>query len=270
MENQKSPGNTLLYCFIGLTFICLTVTGIVLIAQSNQMYKHSVLLAEKVLNPPAGQAPLAITPAYTLIRDGYAQALMFFSMALGALFLLPLLPRLQNLSIGPSGITLALRDVQQNLNAVIKQANSIQSTSAGQGGKMKIQGDAEVAPENIKLARDTDDDPQKNKWGGKAENNFRKLSAVVDETEWRGYYKVDITVESTNKDFPLGSIVKFHLHPTFSNPDPVIAVEAGKAVLKLKKVYGAFTVGAEADDGQTKLELDLARIENIPDGFRKN
>ena len=78
-----------------------------------------------------------------------------------------------------------------------------------------------------------------------------------------------MTVEGTNKDLPLKGLVKFHLHNTFLNPDPIIAVQDGKAVLKLSKVYGAFTVGAEADDGQTLLELDLADDESLPEEFRE-
>ena len=82
------------------------------------------------------------------------------------------------------------------------------------------------------------------------------------------FYKVTLTVESTNREIPLKGLVKFHLHNTFLNPDPVIAVQDGKAVLKLTKVYGAFTVGAEADDSDTKLELDLSEDESFPKEFR--
>lgn len=64
-------------------------------------------------------------------------------------------------------------------------------------------------------------------------------------------------------------MVKFHLHHTFSNPDPVISVQDGEAVLKLTKVYGAFTVGAEADDGNTFLELDLAELSDAPKEFEE-
>jgi hypothetical protein len=34
--------------------------------------------------------------------------------------------------------------------------------------------------------------------------------------------------------------------------------------------YGAFAVGVEADDGQTRLELDLATLQGAPSRFREN
>jgi hypothetical protein len=34
--------------------------------------------------------------------------------------------------------------------------------------------------------------------------------------------------------------------------------------------YGAYTVGVEADSGQTHLELDLAELESAPRMFRIN
>jgi hypothetical protein len=36
-------------------------------------------------------------------------------------------------------------------------------------------------------------------------------------------------------------------------------VQDGEALLPLNKTDGLFTIGAEADDGQTKLELDLSK-----------
>ena len=63
--------------------------------------------------------------------------------------------------------------------------------------------------------------------------------------------------------------MKFHLHDTFLNPDPVINVEKGMAVLKLSAVWGAFTAGAELDNGKTQLELDLAELSTAPKKFRE-
>jgi len=49
----------------------------------------------------------------------------------------------------------------------------------------------------------------------------------------------------------------------------LVEVEGSEAVLTLK-VYGSFTVGAETDNGNTKLELDLAEIPNVPKDFKDN
>lgn len=56
-------------------------------------------------------------------------------------------------------------------------------------------------------------------------------------------------VESTLPSLPLTGVVKFHLHDSFYNPDPVIAVQDGKAIQQLKKVYGAFTAGQRQTRG---------------------
>lgn len=113
-------------------------------------------------------------------------------------------------------------------------------------------------------------DPQKNQWGGKPEVNGRRLSAVVESSTMKGFYKVTIVVESIDITRPLIGEVKFYLHDTFFNPEPVEKVKNGKAILKLHGVWGSFTVGAVADDGATKLELDLAELPGVTDEFKNN
>lgn len=199
-------------------------------------------------------------------------------MALGVLLLGLLLPRLQNISISPTGgITLSLKDqiqnIEQKVGSLIEQTNQIQAVSVGSGGiksqmpiREEVQG--EVLGQNLKVKDENNDDPQKGKWGGSAQKNERLISAKVKESERPGYYEVNISVVSTDPKKPLSGLVKFHLHPSFRNPDPVIAVKDGKAVLVLKKVYGAFTVGAEVDEGKTQLELDLAELPDAPTEFK--
>jgi hypothetical protein len=99
-----------------------------------------------------------------------------------------------------------------------------------------------------------------------SEVNGRKMTGVV--THWAGeFYEVVIKVVSTDAKKPLTGKVTFHLHDSFVNQTPEINVEDGEAVLILK-AYGAFTVGAVADGGKTKLELDLAEDPNAPKEFR--
>ena len=63
-------------------------------------------------------------------------------------------------------------------------------------------------------------------------------------------------------------MVQFFLHDTFRNQRPVVTVGSdGVAELKLR-AWGAFTVGALADEGQTKLELNLEELETAPQEFR--
>jgi hypothetical protein len=103
------------------------------------------------------------------------------------------------------------------------------------------------------------DDPQKELWGGKREDNFRKIAVgkISPLKSDPDYFNVPLKVTSTDpENHPLDGVVKFHLHDTF-DPD-VEEVEVAHGTAKLNLVsYGAFTVGVETEDG-TKLEIDLS------------
>ena len=60
-------------------------------------------------------------------------------LALGVIILAILLPRLQNISFGTGGVNLTLKDLPQKVDALIKQTNAIQSSSAGEGGGYKTE-----------------------------------------------------------------------------------------------------------------------------------
>ena len=110
-------------------------------------------------------------------------------------------------------------------------------------------------------------DPQKGRWGGQALRSGRELSATVRELSDH-WYEVVLEVKSRPDD-PLQGAVQFHLHPTFARPVQVVEAKDGRATLALR-VWGAFTVGAVADDGRTTLELDLAADERFPEAFRRH
>ena len=126
--------------------------------------------------------------------------------------------------------------------------------------------------ENQKRIKEDDaaeNDPNKGKFGGLSENLGRKLTAQVRETSYdKELFVVDLLVTSTNPDNPLTGEVIFHLHPSFSNKSEIIKVVDGKAENKLIS-YGAFTVGIEADNGATRLELDLAQLPDAPTLFKQ-
>jgi hypothetical protein len=113
------------------------------------------------------------------------------------------------------------------------------------------------------------DDPQKGRWGAQAGANGRRLSATVTPVptapEW---FHVQLEVTSTDNNRPLAGDVIFHLHPTFDPSDRTVSVQNNMALLEID-AYGAFTVGAEADNGQTRLELDLATLPDAPASFRQ-
>jgi hypothetical protein len=111
------------------------------------------------------------------------------------------------------------------------------------------------------------DDPQKGRWGGLAECNGRKLTAVIKETRGEGFwFEVMLTVQATDPNNKLQGMVVFHLHDTFTPDERVVAVRNGEAVLNFY-AWGAFTVGVEADEGRTRLELDLASVPRAPKEF---
>ena len=111
------------------------------------------------------------------------------------------------------------------------------------------------------------DDPQKGRWGGLAECNGRKLSAVIKETPGEGFwYDVRLSVQTVDPNRKLQGMVIFHLHDTFTPEERVVPVRNGEAVLDFY-AWGAFTVGVEADEGRTRLELDLASVPGVPKGF---
>ena len=116
------------------------------------------------------------------------------------------------------------------------------------------------------------DDPQKGQWKSVAINNERELKASVIE-EAKGLYKVKLQIISTNpKNNPLknGDIVLFALHNSLGDP-PIKLVKVEKHSAELGfYCYGAFTVGAFADDGNTELELDLAELPNVSSHFKSH
>jgi len=115
------------------------------------------------------------------------------------------------------------------------------------------------------------DDPQKGRFGGKSVNNGRALKATVTKALIPDFYNVTIWVESTDSERPLNSDVVFYLHDSFRPSVYNITpkdFEDGKAIGKDILSYGAFTVGAVTDNGQTLLELDLAEQKEFPEKFR--
>jgi hypothetical protein len=138
------------------------------------------------------------------------------------------------------------------------------ATTGGTGGKKAV--------EEIKESKQESgpgyvaDDPQKNQWGGKSRAGNRELKARVTAISER-LYRVELEVITTSSFNPLTGKVRFHLHPTFPNSVQDVEAVNGKAALTLIS-YGSFTVGAEADNGNTKLELDLEKVDGVSDEFK--
>jgi len=147
-------------------------------------------------------------------------------------------------------------------------AEDAQANALGTGRPKK---EREVATRSFAPGPDPDD-PWAGQFGKEAETNQRRLEATVTKGDDPVTpYLVDLRVHSTNpRSYPLRGNVQFFLHPTFSNDRPVVTVgPSGEARLTLR-AWGAFTVGAVADGGKTRLELNLQKLPDAPQGFRDN
>ncbi len=109
------------------------------------------------------------------------------------------------------------------------------------------------------------DDPNKGQFGSLDSSNGRQLAASVSASagEW---FVVDLSIVSTVPTLVLDGEVEFHLHPTFRSRVKTVKVVNGIAKLRIS-AWGAFTVGAVADGGATRLELDLAALPDAPKEF---
>ena len=73
--------------------------------------------------------------------------------------------------------------------------------------------------------------------------------------------KIRIRIESTDPARPLSGVVTLYLHPTFGEWARYDLDVAGGVAEDEITSYGAFTIGAVADDGATRLELDLSDVD---------
>jgi len=108
-------------------------------------------------------------------------------------------------------------------------------------------------------------DTQKAHFGGLPERSGRIATAEIT-AERADWFRIAITVSPLPGARPLRGIVRFHLHSSFPRriiDEPVY----GTDVVFLMRAWGSFTVGIECDDGDTRLELDLALQPGIPADF---
>ncbi len=125
------------------------------------------------------------------------------------------------------------------------------------------------APDGAELWRS---DPHKGFAQGRSEDARagRKLDARIVPIRGSDACRVHFELRATSPAKPLRGPVTFHLHPTFARPDVTVTPDSD-GVARLDVVAtGAFTVGAEADDGQTRLELDLVEVKGGTEAFYAN
>lgn len=114
-------------------------------------------------------------------------------------------------------------------------------------------------------------DPYKGFAGGLSERNSRRLTAEIRPiTNTGSVNRVHLEVASTDPRKPLTQPVKFLLHPTFEEAE-VTQMPDKDGVARLDILSeGEFTVAAETDGGDTRLELDLAEVPGGSTAFYQN
>lgn len=111
------------------------------------------------------------------------------------------------------------------------------------------------------------DDPRKGQFGGSPSANGRTLSASVDGSD--GWFRIDLRVEPDPGAPPITGTVSFHLHDTF-HPDVRDNEPVDGVATEELWAYGAFTVGVSIEgEPMTRLELDLAQLNDAPRLFRE-
>lgn len=189
------------------------------------------------------------------------------------------------LYLGVAGGLLLLQDVKslaygdlklefdQKLDEVRNTAENAQAVATGRGGqRTMLQTDStfdvissmtEIKPGEVV------NDPWKGVFGRASQSRNRELTADIKQSGSPVSYRIHLRVVSSKPDVdPLRGTVQFFLHDTFSNDHPVVAVSPGGVAELILDAWGAFTVGAIADAGQTRLELDLAELNDAPANFR--
>jgi hypothetical protein len=189
--------------------------------------------------------------------------------------------------LGLAAVTLIIREVQrfkspwvewelvQQLKQKVNQVDKKVSVIEDRGG---LPGRVEPGPrataprlpatdrqvgETGGAEHEWESDPNKGRFGGSPTANHRALKAKITPAAGpdSAACEVRVWVESTDPvNHPLTGAVTFHLHPTFGDRAKVTVPVGGGVARDKFTSWGAFTVGAETDEGQTRLELDLMNV----------
>lgn len=111
-------------------------------------------------------------------------------------------------------------------------------------------------------------DPQKGRFGGMAQVNDRRLSVSYSNYFIPNFLNLKIKVESLNQNDPLTGKVYLFLHDSFAKSVVILDADGKREVTYQIPSYGAFTIGAVAENGETLLELDIAELADFPQDFR--
>jgi hypothetical protein len=222
--------------------------------------KENIYGSKKTITNNIKPASAAAQPCTSCTKDRLDSAHSYFILVFGALLLLIVVPRLKSFKFGKEGVSGELSDAAKDV------INKVTASEVKQDAEPDVKSTDETAHRLSKIASS---DPQKGLWGGLHENNFRKVIASFERIPTSDKF-INVTLEVMSTDpikRPLTGHVMFHLHPTFRIKNVKIYVINGVARLTFP-AWGAFTAGIEADQGETLLEIDLAKEPTAPPLFR--
>lgn len=252
--------------------------------RSNPLGRHLLL-------PMCGA--LAILVALVMAFEGIELSPTLGALlALGILLIaLPYLPQMK-IGVGPGGVTLeTLKDEIKEIQTEVRGDKASLSALLNRVAAadevvpaalpapeappvIETEAPAPAAPGPSSLAPPrpmpprSEEDPLRGQFGGSASARDRILSATIAQISGTNLGRIALKVTATG-GVPLSGSVTFHLHPTFV-PNNIVTVpvdSAGEARLEITS-YGAFTVGAVADNGATQLELNLVDAEGSFEPWR--
>lgn len=176
-----------------------------------------------------------------------------------------LFPFLKSLTL-PGG---AVVEFREKLAEVERKVDVIEGSGQLPGRPEPVQPEGRQVSVQRALPEDVwSTDPNQGKFGGSPVANGRELTARIEPAAGVNSAACYITlaVRSLDPARPLQGLVRFHLHPTFgSRREYDVPVVEGVATDRFTS-WGVFTVGAVADEGETRLELDL---KTLPGGTPK-
>lgn len=113
------------------------------------------------------------------------------------------------------------------------------------------------------------DDPQKERFGGKADTDGFSLSASFSDTGDRNWIEIHLVVTAKSEvTLDNDAIAEFFLHDTFRRSRRSAKFANGVAALTIR-AFGGFTVGAWIPSHQVQLELDLAELSYAPRAIKE-
>lgn len=173
------------------------------------------------------------------------------------------------------GVKVELRDLQKKVKEASKSLQLLEDNSSLPGKKDNETADSPPPPlveQSIAAKEEEKDawetDPNSGKFGGEAQRNGRVLEAVITPAvnSRSAASRIILRVRSTDSSNPLTGDVTMYLHPTFGRWKKYDITAKNGVAQDTITSWGVFTVGAIADKGQTKLELDLRKV---PGGTEK-